>query len=159
MGGVDKPQVSEAAPSIGEKENSNQSALNKGTETKNDTRTNNDKVREILGQPKMTPEERERKSKVLMEKQKEALQRAEEARLRISNNTDTNSIQPVQPRENLILQAVKFLSSPQVRNADEDKKLKFLLNKGLTRVEFDIAKARVDEGVMSIISLFYIYNL
>src|ERR1044072_9956105 len=109
---VDKPQESEGAPS--EKENNNQGVLNMRTETNNNTsiRTNNDKVREILGQPKMTPEERERKSKVLMEKQKEALQRAEEARLRISNDTDTNSIQPIQPRENLILQAIKFLSSP-----------------------------------------------
>src|SRR3954451_11756316 len=131
---VDKPQESENAPSTGEKENSNQAASNMRTETSNDTsiKTNNDKVREILGQPKMTPEERERKRKVLMERQKEAIQRAEETRLRISNDADTNSIQSIQPRENLILQAVKFLSSPQVRNADEDKKLKFLLSKGLT---------------------------
>jgi len=144
---TDKPRESENVPSTEEKENSNQAASNMRTETSNDKSigTNNDKVREILGQPKMTPEERERKRKVLMEKQKEALQRAEETRLKISNDADTNSIQPIQPRENLILQAVNFLSSPQVHNADEDKKLKFLLSKGLTQAEIDIVKARVDK--------------
>ncbi|RIA85676.1 hypothetical protein C1645_741369 [Glomus cerebriforme] len=149
--------LSDNSPSTVKKENNDQAVLNVGTAINNDSNTtrNNDKVREILGQPKMTQEERERKRKELIEKQKEARQRAEraeEAWLKEGNANaiigDTNvpnAVQPTQPRENLILSAVKFLSSPQVRNADEDKKLKFLLSKGLTRVEIDIAKGRVNE--------------
>ncbi|CAI2168234.1 6878_t:CDS:2, partial [Funneliformis geosporum] len=83
---------------------------------------NNDKVREIL-----------------------------EARLRISNVggsatvENTNATQQLEPRENMILQAITFLSSPIVRNSDEDKKLKFLFSKGLTQAEIDIAKDRVNK--------------
>ncbi|GBB97219.1 hypothetical protein RclHR1_02940021 [Rhizophagus clarus] len=126
----------------------NQAALNVGIANTNNDKV--DKVREILGQPKMTPEEREKKRKELIEKQKEARQlagRTEKVKL---NEEDTNVVgnnasKAIQPREDLILSAIKFLSSPQVRNANEDKKVKFLLSKGLTQVEIDIAKNRVDK--------------
>ncbi|POG67024.1 hypothetical protein GLOIN_2v1651824, partial [Rhizophagus irregularis DAOM 181602=DAOM 197198] len=144
------------SPAAGEKENGRQAALDVGIATNNDTNITNsdkvDKVRELLGQ-RMTPEERERKKKELIEKQKEARQRAgrtEEVQLNgentnVTDTNATNAIQPTQPRENLILPAIKFLSSPQVRNANEDKKVKFLLSKGLTQAEIDIAKNRVDK--------------
>ncbi|CAB4438408.1 unnamed protein product [Rhizophagus irregularis] len=144
------------SPAAGEKENGRQAALDVGIATNNDTNITNsdkvDKVRELLGQ-RMTPEERERKKKELIEKQKEARQRAgrtEEVQLNgentnVADTNATNAIQPTQPRENLILPAIKFLSSPQVRNANEDKKVKFLLSKGLTQAEIDIAKNRVDK--------------
>jgi len=144
------------SPSAGEKENSQQAALDVGIATNNDAKITNsdkvDKVREILG-PKMTPEERERKKKELIEKQKEARQRAgrtEEVQLNkentnVADTNATNATQPTQSRENLILSAVKFLSNPQVRNSNEDKKVKFLLSKGLTQAEIDIAKNRVDK--------------
>jgi hypothetical protein len=156
------------SPSAGEKENSHQAALNAEIVTNNDTNKTNsdkvDKVREILGQPRMTPEERERKRKELVEKQKEARQRTgrteevqlneEKTNVADTNATNaTNAVQPTQPRENLILSAIKFLSSPQIRNANEDKKVKFLLSKGLTQVEIDIAKNRVDKEVL--LTLFW----
>ncbi|KAG0233676.1 hypothetical protein BGW42_007262 [Actinomortierella wolfii] len=46
-------------------------------------------------------------------------------------------------RENLVQQAVAFLSSPNVRTADEAKKTQFLQKKGLTTKEIALAKARV----------------
>lgn len=153
------------SPAAGEKENGRQAALDVGIATNNDTNITNsdkvDKVRELLGQ-RMTPEERERKKKELIEKQKEARQRAgrtEEVQLNgentnVTDTNATNAIQPTQPRENLILPAIKFLSSPQVRNANEDKKVKFLLSKGLTQAEIDIAKNRVDKEVLHIIPFF-----
>lgn len=145
--------------SAGEKENSRLTSQDVGIATNNENSDKVDKVRELLGQ-RMTPEERERKRKELIEKQKEARQRAgrtKEVQLNEENTNvaDTNAIQPTQPRENLILSAIKFLSSPQVRNADEDKKVKFLLSKGLTQVEIDIAKNRVDKEVFHIIPFFW----
>ncbi|KAG0300204.1 hypothetical protein BGZ98_009365 [Dissophora globulifera] len=46
-------------------------------------------------------------------------------------------------RENMVQQAVSFLSSPNVQSADESKKTQFLEKKGLTVKEIELAKARV----------------
>ncbi|CAG8459104.1 5253_t:CDS:2 [Funneliformis mosseae] len=145
-----------------ENESSKEAAINVGTAQNKDSErsagpnleaNSNDKVREILGQQKLTPEQRESKRRELIEKQKEARKRAAEARLRIPNENEggsaivanTNTTQQFEPREDMILQAVTFLSSPIVRNSDEDKKFKFLLSKGLTQAEIDIAKDRVNK--------------
>ncbi|CAG8475552.1 5771_t:CDS:2, partial [Acaulospora colombiana] len=109
-----------------------------------------DKVRAILQQPKLTPEERERKKQELIQRQREARQRTAEM---TSNNSSGGSISTpeptvVKPREDLISQAIKFLSSPSLTNVDEEKKVQFLLNKGMTKKEIDIAKERV--GTMHI---------
>ncbi|KAF9907702.1 hypothetical protein BX616_000351 [Lobosporangium transversale] len=49
-------------------------------------------------------------------------------------------------RENMIQQAVAFLSSPNVQSAEESKKIQFLEKKGLTAKEIELAKARVAAG-------------
>ncbi|KAF9187488.1 hypothetical protein BGZ51_001272 [Haplosporangium sp. Z 767] len=46
-------------------------------------------------------------------------------------------------RENMVQQAVSFLSSPSVQSAEESKKIQFLEKKGLTTKEIELAKARV----------------
>ncbi|KAG0202723.1 hypothetical protein BGX28_004857 [Mortierella sp. GBA30] len=46
-------------------------------------------------------------------------------------------------RENMVQQAVSFLSSPSVQNAEEAKKIQFLEKKGLTSKEIELARARV----------------
>ncbi|KAI7821715.1 peroxisomal membrane anchor protein conserved region-domain-containing protein [Gamsiella multidivaricata] len=46
-------------------------------------------------------------------------------------------------RENMVQQAVSFLSSPSVQSAEESKKTQFLEKKGLTAKEIELAKARV----------------
>ncbi|KAG0286242.1 hypothetical protein BGZ96_009608 [Linnemannia gamsii] len=46
-------------------------------------------------------------------------------------------------RENMVQQAVSFLSSPSVQSADESKKTSFLEKKGLTLKEIEVARARV----------------
>jgi hypothetical protein len=50
---------------------------------------------------------------------------------------------PTEPREALIKTATTFLSSPDVRKADDNKKIQFLTNKGLTRKEIEVAMERV----------------
>ncbi|KAF9969327.1 hypothetical protein BGZ73_008348 [Actinomortierella ambigua] len=52
-------------------------------------------------------------------------------------------------RENMVQQAVAFLSSPNVRSADEAKKTQFLEKKGLTAKEIEIARSRVNAGAGS----------
>ncbi|KAF8935229.1 hypothetical protein BGZ58_005147 [Dissophora ornata] len=46
-------------------------------------------------------------------------------------------------RENMVQQAVSFLSSPSVQSAEESKKIQFLEKKGLTTKEIELARARV----------------
>ncbi|KAF9908047.1 hypothetical protein EC991_010291 [Linnemannia zychae] len=46
-------------------------------------------------------------------------------------------------RENMVQQAVSFLSSPSVQSAEESKKTAFLEKKGLTLKEIEVARARV----------------
>jgi len=46
-------------------------------------------------------------------------------------------------RENMVQQAVSFLSSPSVQSAEESKKIQFLEKKGLTAKEIELAQARV----------------
>ncbi|KAF9356305.1 hypothetical protein BGX26_005453 [Mortierella sp. AD094] len=46
-------------------------------------------------------------------------------------------------RENMVQQAVSFLSSPSVQSAEESKKIQFLEKKGLTSKEIELAKARI----------------
>ncbi|KAF9938510.1 hypothetical protein BGZ67_010737 [Mortierella alpina] len=46
-------------------------------------------------------------------------------------------------RENMVQQAVSFLSSPSVQSADESKKTQFLEKKGLTAKEIELARARI----------------
>ncbi|KAG0055405.1 hypothetical protein BGZ83_008678 [Gryganskiella cystojenkinii] len=46
-------------------------------------------------------------------------------------------------RENMIQQAVSFLSSPSVQSADEAKKTQFLEKKGLSSKEIELARARI----------------
>ncbi|CAG8545635.1 14542_t:CDS:2 [Dentiscutata erythropus] len=48
----------------------------------------------------------------------------------------------IEPREILLSHAVKFLSDSSILEADDEKKIQFLLGKGLTRKEIDIAKER-----------------
>ncbi|KAI8991998.1 peroxisomal membrane anchor protein conserved region-domain-containing protein [Mycotypha africana] len=60
-------------------------------------------------------------------------------------NTDNNS-NTAPLREDMIKQAVSFLSSLKVRSADKDKKIAFLRNKGLTQAEIDESFKRVDSG-------------
>ncbi|KAF9418101.1 hypothetical protein BGZ94_009796 [Podila epigama] len=49
-------------------------------------------------------------------------------------------------RENMVQQAVSFLSSPSVQSADESKKTQFLEKKGLTLKEIELARSRVAAG-------------
>ncbi|KAG0040672.1 hypothetical protein BGZ82_000093, partial [Podila clonocystis] len=49
-------------------------------------------------------------------------------------------------RENMVQQAVSFLSSPSVQSADEAKKTQFLEKKGLTLKEIELARSRVEGG-------------
>ncbi|KAF9329745.1 hypothetical protein BG006_007230 [Podila minutissima] len=49
-------------------------------------------------------------------------------------------------RENMVQQAVSFLSSPSVQSADEAKKTQFLEKKGLTLKEIELARSRVAGG-------------
>ncbi|KAG0353053.1 hypothetical protein BG005_007602 [Podila minutissima] len=63
------------------------------------------------------------------------------------------SVAPVAPvvsdepiRENMVQQAVSFLSSPSVQSADEAKKTQFLEKKGLTLKEIELARSRVTGG-------------
>ncbi|KAF0444524.1 peroxisomal membrane protein pex14 [Gigaspora margarita] len=58
----------------------------------------------------------------------------------------------IEPREILISQAVKFLSDSSILKADDEKKVQFLLGKGLTRKEIDLAKERAVRAQMSITS-------
>ncbi|KAG0281809.1 hypothetical protein BGZ95_009746 [Linnemannia exigua] len=46
-------------------------------------------------------------------------------------------------RENMVQQAISFLSSPSVQSAEESKKTAFLEKKGLTLKEIEVARARV----------------
>ncbi|KAG0055042.1 hypothetical protein BGZ89_002490, partial [Linnemannia elongata] len=46
-------------------------------------------------------------------------------------------------RENMVQQAISFLSSPSVQSAEESKKTAFLEKKGLTLKEIELARARV----------------
>ena len=46
-------------------------------------------------------------------------------------------------RENMVQQAVSFLSSPSVQSADEAKKTQFLEKKGLTAKEIELARAQI----------------
>lgn len=55
-------------------------------------------------------------------------------------------------RENMVQQAVSFLSSPSVQTADESKKTQFLEKKGLTAKEIELARARI-AGTASAVSL------
>ncbi|KAI1300087.1 hypothetical protein EDD11_006332 [Mortierella claussenii] len=55
----------------------------------------------------------------------------------------TAPVADVPVRENMVQQAVSFLSSPSVQSADESKKIQFLEKKGLTTKEIELAKARV----------------
>ncbi|CAG8618533.1 14393_t:CDS:2 [Dentiscutata heterogama] len=55
----------------------------------------------------------------------------------------------IEPREILISHAVKFLSNSSILEADDEKKIQFLLGKGLTRKEIDIAKERATQVQMS----------
>ncbi|KAF9364109.1 hypothetical protein BGX34_002476 [Mortierella sp. NVP85] len=50
-------------------------------------------------------------------------------------------------RENMVQQAVSFLSSPSVQSAEESKKIQFLEKKGLTAKEIELARARVAGSV------------
>ncbi|KAF9310876.1 hypothetical protein BG003_008027 [Podila horticola] len=71
-------------------------------------------------------------------------------------STTTAPITPVAPlasvvsdapiRENMVQQAVSFLSSPSVQSADEAKKTQFLEKKGLTLKEIELARSRVAGG-------------
>ncbi|KAF9377675.1 hypothetical protein CPB97_010015 [Podila verticillata] len=58
--------------------------------------------------------------------------------------TPVESDAPV--RENMVQQAVSFLSSPSVQSADEAKKTQFLEKKGLTLKEIELARSRVAGG-------------
>ncbi|KAG0343926.1 hypothetical protein BG004_004892 [Podila humilis] len=49
-------------------------------------------------------------------------------------------------RENMVQQAMSFLSSPSVQSADEAKKTQFLEKKGLTLKEIELARSRVASG-------------
>ncbi|XP_078487335.1 peroxisomal membrane protein PEX14-like [Ciona intestinalis] len=49
---------------------------------------------------------------------------------------------PAAPRENLISTAVKFLQNPQTQSSPLDQKKKFLVSKGLTENEIEIAVSR-----------------
>ncbi|KAF8979561.1 hypothetical protein BGZ46_005269 [Entomortierella lignicola] len=63
--------------------------------------------------------------------------------------TTTTTVAPSPPvadapvRENMVQQAVSFLSSPSVQSAEESKKIQFLEKKGLTTKEIELAKSRV----------------
>ncbi|KAI8084409.1 peroxisomal membrane anchor protein conserved region-domain-containing protein [Gilbertella persicaria] len=52
-------------------------------------------------------------------------------------------------REDLIKPAVSFLSSPNVRSADKEKKISFLQKKGLNQAEIDEAFKRAGNGTVS----------
>lgn len=56
-------------------------------------------------------------------------------------------------RENMVQQAVSFLSSPSVQSAEESKKTAFLEKKGLTLKEIEAARARV-AGTAAAVSIF-----
>jgi len=56
-------------------------------------------------------------------------------------------------RENMVQQAVSFLSSPSVQSADEAKKTQFLEKKGLTLKEIELARSRVAGGASGSVSL------
>lgn len=69
------------------------------------------------------------------------------------------SVAPVAPvvsdapiRENMVQQAVSFLSSPSVQSADEAKKTQFLEKKGLTLKEIELARSRVTGGASGSVS-------
>lgn len=49
------------------------------------------------------------------------------------------------PREDMVRQAVSFLTSEKVRNASWEKKAEFLLGKGLTEAEIAMAKDEADK--------------
>ncbi|KAG2226690.1 hypothetical protein INT45_001037, partial [Circinella minor] len=61
-----------------------------------------------------------------------------------SNNNGTSSTQSL--REDMLKSAVSFLSSPNVRSADNAKKVAFLRQKGLTADEITEAFKRVGEN-------------
>lgn len=65
--------------------------------------------------------------------------------------TPVESDAPV--RENMVQQAVSFLSSPSVQSADEAKKTQFLEKKGLTLKEIELARSRVAGGASGSVSL------
>ncbi|KAL0077109.1 peroxisomal membrane anchor protein conserved region-domain-containing protein [Phycomyces blakesleeanus] len=72
----------------------------------------------------------------------------------------TPSASPVQssspsepPREDLIKSAVSFLSSPNVKTADNDKKIAFLKKKNLTQSEIDEAFRRAGDSGSTTISV------
>ena len=143
--------------------------------TQNDS--TQDPVNTVLGQPKLSPEERQRKHRGLIEKQKEARRRAEALRAPFdkvarpsdesNGNTDnTNTTPPTneatsiptanssitqtipqQPREQLIQIGLAFLNNPNVRNMPMSKKTKTLKAKGLTDEEIEIAIGRVEKEV------------
>ncbi|KAF9556111.1 hypothetical protein EC968_008437 [Mortierella alpina] len=60
-----------------------------------------------------------------------------------STPTPTSTASDTPVRENMVQQAVSFLSSPSVQSADESKKTRFLEKKGLTAKEIELARARV----------------
>ncbi|RHZ87336.1 hypothetical protein Glove_37g75 [Diversispora epigaea] len=124
-----------------------------------------DKVRELLG-PSLTPEEREKKNKELTQKQRD-IQKSKRMRPNSGTNSTNSEINNgvdvtttskfssspssmnIEPRENFISQAVNFLSSPNIIKAEEEKKTQFLLSKGLTRKEIEIAKEKVKEKMQT----------
>ncbi|KAG0262411.1 hypothetical protein DFQ27_002337 [Actinomortierella ambigua] len=63
--------------------------------------------------------------------------------------TPSSAPADVPVRENLVQQAIAFLSSPNVRSADEAKKTQFLEKKGLTTKEIEIARSRISAGAGS----------
>ncbi|KAG9289335.1 hypothetical protein G9A89_007896 [Geosiphon pyriformis] len=124
-----------------------------------------DPVRELLGHPKMTAEDRERKHKELVIKQREAHGRAHEINKRqspslTSKNPSTFAERPVPSgkeqsdnlidnnREVLISSATNFLAD-RTTQASISKKLQFLKQKGLTEKEIEIAMDRSMKGESS----------
>ncbi|KAF9586732.1 hypothetical protein BGW38_006274 [Lunasporangiospora selenospora] len=61
----------------------------------------------------------------------------------------TAPVAPISPsedqpiRENMVQQAISFLSSPSVQSADEAKKTQFLVKKGLSLKEIELARSKV----------------
>ncbi|RUP15454.1 peroxisomal membrane anchor protein conserved region-domain-containing protein [Jimgerdemannia flammicorona] len=120
-----------------------------------------DPVREILAQPKLTPEQREQKRKELLERQREARNKTlllPSLPTPSANDASSSAPQPLSTattivagdtaplRENMITQATAFLNAPSVRAAEMSKKIAFLENKGLNRREIDVALQRAGDG-------------
>ncbi|KAI9485292.1 MAG: peroxisomal membrane anchor protein conserved region-domain-containing protein [Benjaminiella poitrasii] len=66
-----------------------------------------------------------------------------------TTTTTTPAVQSSSLREDMIKQAVSFLSSPNVRSADKAKKIAFLEKKGLNQTEIDESFKRVGDQAVT----------